>query len=80
MNTEQVFQEIMDMGQKVSVETDRIKKIFEKSGIEVNSEMKISGINGDPVVTLKTLMDNLSEMAVVKISAKQVIRKSGISV
>lgn len=79
MEPEIVLQDILDMAQKVSVEANRIKNIFEKSGIPVSDDMKIGDTKGNGMILLKNLMNNLTEMAVVKISAKQVIRKSGLS-
>jgi hypothetical protein len=80
MNRTQVIQEILDSAQKLSLEKDRIRGIFQKSGVMVDANMRVSAVNGDPTAVLKALMDNLSEMAVVKISAKQVLRRAGMSI
>jgi hypothetical protein len=80
MNPKAIIEEILDTAQKLSLEKDRIKGIFQKSGITLDGGMKVSAIAGDPLAALKTLMDNLAEMAVVKISAKQIIRKAGLSI
>jgi len=79
MNPKAIIEEILDTAQKLSLEKDRIKGIFQKSGVTLDGNMKVSAIAGDPLAVLKSLMDNLAEMAVVKISAKQIIRKAGLS-
>jgi len=80
MDAKDVIAEILDTAQKVSTEKDKIKAIFEKSGVTVSGDMKVGGVNGDALAVLKNLMSNLTEMAVVKISAKQVVRKAGLSI
>ncbi|MBI5178480.1 MAG: hypothetical protein HZA04_04400 [Nitrospinae bacterium] len=80
MNPKAVIEEILDTAQKLSLEKDRIKGIFQKSGINVDGNGKVASVNGDPLAALKSLMDNLSEMAVVKISAKQIVRKAGLTI
>lgn len=80
MNRIQVIQEMLDSAQKLSLEKDRIRGIFQKSGVVVDANMRVSTVNGDPTAVLKALMDNLTEMAVVKISAKQVLRRAGLSI
>lgn len=80
MNPKAIIEEILDTAQKLSLEKDRIKGIFQKSGVALDGNMKVASISGDPLAVLKTLMDNLAEMAVVKISAKQIIRKAGLSI
>lgn len=80
MTAQKVIAEIFETALKVSVEKDRVKSIFEKSGIAIGADMKISFIHGDHTEALGRLMGNLSEMAVVKISAKQIIRKSGLAI
>lgn len=80
MNLTRVIQEILDSAQKLSLEKDRIRGIFQKSGVVVDADMRVSAVSGDPTDVLKALMDNLSEMAVVKISAKQVLRRAGLSI
>ncbi|MBI3794010.1 MAG: hypothetical protein HY280_04680 [Nitrospinae bacterium] len=80
MNPKAIIEEILDTAQKLSLEKDRIRAIFQKSGVTLDGGMKVSAIAGDPMAVLKTLMDNLAEMAVVKISAKQIIRKVGINI
>lgn len=80
MNPKAVIEEILDTAQKLSLEKDRIRNIFTKSGVVLDGGMKVSAVSGDPLAVLKALMDNLAEMAVVKISAKQIIRKAGLSI
>ncbi len=80
MKSKQVIQEMLDSAQKLSLEKDRIRGIFQKSGVVVDDNMRVSAVNGDPQAVLKALMDNLTEMAVVKISAKQVLRRNGLSI
>jgi hypothetical protein len=80
MDAKLVVGEILDTGLKLSTEKDRIKNIFVKSGVGVTGDMKVDRIDGDPMVVLKKLMDNLTEMAVLKINAKQIIRKAGITI
>ncbi len=80
MDAKSVIGEILDTGLKLSTEKDRIKDIFVKSGIIVTGDMKVGGVNGDPLAALKKLMDSLTEMAVLKINAKQIIRKAGITI
>lgn len=80
MNPKQVIQEMLDAAQKLSSEKDRIRGIFQKSGVVVDVNLRVSAVDGDPMAVLKVLMDNLTEMAVVKISAKQVLRRAGLSI
>ena len=80
MDAKLVVGEILDMGLKLSTEKDRIKNIFVKSGVKVTGDMKVEGVDGDAISVLKKLMDNLTEMAVLKINAKQIIRKAGITI
>ncbi len=79
MEAKEVIEQILETALQVSSEKDRLKAIFEKSGISISDDMKVSGINGDSIAVMATLMSNLAEMAVVKISAKQIIRKGGIT-
>lgn len=78
-NFTDIFNKILETAMRVSSERERIKSIFEKSGITLNQDMRVKEIEGDHMETLLKLMTNLSEMAVVKISAKQVIRHAGIT-
>ncbi|MBI3582536.1 MAG: hypothetical protein HY096_01130 [Nitrospinae bacterium] len=80
MDAKLVVGEILDTGLKLSTEKDRIKNIFVKSGVKVTGDMKVEGVDGDAINVLKKLMDNLTEMAVLKINAKQIIRKAGITI
>ncbi|MBI3580956.1 MAG: hypothetical protein HY098_02590 [Nitrospinae bacterium] len=80
MNRKQVIQEILDSAQKLSLEKERIRGIFQKSGVVVDFDMRVTAVNGDPTAVIKVLMDNLTEMAVVKISAKQVLRRAGLTI
>ncbi|MBI5749530.1 MAG: hypothetical protein HZA00_10430 [Nitrospinae bacterium] len=80
MDAKLVVGEILDTGLKLSTEKDRIKNIFVKSGVKVTGDMKVEGVDGDAISVLKKLMDNLTEMAVLKINAKQIIRKAGITI
>lgn len=73
----ELMNNILDTALKVSTEKSRISAAFRKSGVEVTEEMKVGEITGDPQEALTALMSNLTEMAVVKIAAKQVIRRSG---
>ncbi len=79
MNTRAVIEEILATALKVTLERERLAVAFKISGISLDADMRITGINGDPQIALKTLMHNLSELAVVKISAKQVIRRAGLT-
>ncbi|MDH5541516.1 MAG: hypothetical protein OEY64_00990 [Nitrospinota bacterium] len=74
-----IFNDILITAMRVSTENERIRSIFERSGVILNDDMTVKEIEGDPMNTLSVLMSNLSEMAVVKISAKQVIRQAGIT-
>jgi len=74
-----IFNGILETAMRVSTENERIRSIFERSGVILNDDMTVKEIEGDPMNTLSVLMSNLSEMAVVKISAKQVIRQAGIT-
>ena len=69
MDAKLVVGEILDTGLKLSTEKDRIKNIFVKSGVKVTGDMKVEGVDGDAISVLKKLMDNLTEMAVLKINA-----------
>jgi len=79
VDAKDVMAKILDTALKVSAKQDQIKDVFEKSGISVKSDMTVGGVDGDATDALRNLMSNLSSMAVVKISAKQVIRKAGIN-
>lgn len=79
MNLSAVIEEILATAMKVTVERERLAVAFKISGINLNADMRVTGINGDPSVALEKLMQNLSELAVVKISAKQVIRRAGLN-
>ncbi|MBF0274438.1 MAG: hypothetical protein HQK84_04310 [Nitrospinae bacterium] len=78
MDPKLVIAEILETAFKLSMEKDKIKEIFEKSGVTI-SDNKAVGVNGDSMDVLKQLMTNLSAMAVIKISAKQIIRKAGLN-
>ncbi len=80
MNPRVVLEEILHTALKVSLEKERILAIFERSGIHVDGQMHIVNIAGEPLAAIKSLMNNLSELAVVKISAKQIIRKAGLTI
>lgn len=79
VNPKAVIEEILATGLKVSLERERLAVIFQKSGIRLDAEMRIAEISGDPLIALKSLMRNLSDLAVVKISAKQVVRRAGLT-
>lgn len=79
MNPRAVIEEVLATALKVTLEKERLAIIFQKSGIGLNAEMRITDISGDPLVALKALMRNLSGLAVVKISAKQVVRRAGLT-
>lgn len=79
MKTRAVIEEILATALKVTLERERLAVAFKISGIGVDADMRVTAINGDPRIALKTLMQNLSEFAVVKISAKQVIRRAGLT-
>lgn len=78
MDSKDVISEILETSFKLSMEKDRILEIFKKSGVVIDGE-EVVGVDGEAKTVLKSLMENLSAMAVIKISAKQIIRKSGLS-
>lgn len=80
MDTKSAIEEILNTSLKLSTEKERIRNIFVKSGIKVTGDMKVGGMDGDIYDVLRKLMENLTEMAVLKINAKQVIRKAGITI
>ncbi len=79
MNTRAVIEEILAIALKVTLERERLAAVFTKSGINLDADMRMTVIKGDHMAALKALMQNLSELAVVKISAKQVIRRAGLT-
>lgn len=79
MNPHAVIEEILATALKVTVERERLAVAFKISGINLDADMRVTAINGDPLIALKKLMQNLSDLAVVKISAKQVIRRAGLT-
>ncbi len=74
-----VIEEILATALKVTNERERLSVAFKISGINLDADMRITDINGDPQKALQRLMHNLSELAVVKISAKQIIRRAGLT-
>lgn len=79
MNPRAVIEEILATALKLTLEREKLAVVFKISGISLDADMHVTGINGDPQIALKRLMQNLSELAVVKISAKQVIRRAGMT-
>lgn len=79
MSPRAVIEEILATALKLTLEREKLAVAFKISGISLDADMRVTGINGDPQTALKRLMQNLSELAVVKISAKQVIRRAGIT-
>ena len=78
MDPKDVISEILETSFKLSKEEERIIEIFKNSGVKIDDGV-VTGVDGEAKIVLRSLMDNLSAMAVIKISAKQIIRKSGIS-
>ncbi len=79
MNYRAVIDEILATALKVTLEKEQLAAIFKKSGINLDADMRVTVIRGDHKAALVALMQNLSELAVVKISAKQVIRRAGLT-
>lgn len=64
---------------KLTLEREKLAVAFKISGINLDADMRVTSINGDPLAALERLMRHLSELPVVKISAKQVIRRAGLT-
>lgn len=79
MNTRAIIEEILAMALKLTLEREKLAVAFKISGISLDADLRVTGISGDPQIALKRLMQNLSELPVVKISAKQVIRRAGLT-
>ena len=79
---ERVIASMLETSLKLSLERERIRGIFTRTGILVSDEFGVTGVkkDHDPLMVLRELMDNLSEMPVLKIASKQILRKSGINI
>ena len=78
MDIKNVIEQILGTALKVSTEKEQVIELFDKAGIMARDDGTVTLIKGDHMDALRTLMEKLSAMAVVKISAKQVLRKAGI--
>lgn len=78
MDEKAVIELIIATSTKLTQDKERLIALFKNTGIIVNDDLSVNSISGSPEETLKKLMVNLNQMPVIKITAKQIIRKSGI--
>ncbi len=81
-NYKEIIEEMLTTGMMLSMEKERIKNLFSNAGIEIDGRNQVVRIPEEesPEETIKNLMDQLSEMPVIKISSKQVLRKHKLSI
>ena len=71
-----LLDQILETALKISTEKESLLDAFKKSGITVGEDYHVTEIAETDEETLEKLMVNLTKLPVVKISAKQVIRKA----
>ena len=78
MDEKRVIEQIIETAIKLTQDQKKFISLFQNTGIQVNKNLSIQSINGSAQAALKKLMKNLTQMPVIKICAKQIIRKSGL--
>ncbi|MBI5427818.1 MAG: hypothetical protein HZA02_06005 [Nitrospinae bacterium] len=80
MDYQKSIVEILDTAKKLTPQKTEVENIFQSAGIKVTGDLAFVSFNGNPESCVKTLMEKLSAMPVVKISAKRIFRDGGITV
>jgi hypothetical protein len=80
MDYQKAVQEILDVAKKLTPKKEEVESIFNSAGIKVSGDLAFIAFNSSPESCAKALMDKLSAMPVVKISAKRIFRDGGITV
>lgn len=78
MDYQKAVVEILDAAKKLTQDKAQVESLFQNAGIKVDGNLAFIAFNGNPDTCVKTLMDKLSAMPVVKISAKRIFRNEGI--
>ncbi len=79
MDYQKVVTDILDSAKKLTAEKERVETLFHASGIKVDRNLVFIAFNDSPEVCIKTLMEKLSALPVIKISAKRILRTGGVS-
>lgn len=79
MDYQKAVVEILDSAKKLTPDKAQVESLFQASGIKVDGNLAFIAFNGNPDGCVKALMDKLSAMPVVKISAKRILRNEGIT-
>ncbi len=80
MDYQKAMTDILDTAKKLTPNKTEVETIFQSSGIKLGGDLSFISFNGSPESCVKTLMEKLSAMPVVKISAKRILRDCGIVV
>lgn len=79
MDEKEVIELILITALKLTQDEEKLVTLLTDTGISLNEDLSLHSIDGLPTEVLKKLMVNLTQLPVVKISAKQIIRKSGLT-
>lgn len=79
MNYQKLVTDILDSAKKLTSEKERVGDIFQASGIKVDRNLAFIDFNDSPETCIRALMDKLSAMPVLKISAKRILRNEGVN-
>lgn len=80
MNYQKAINEILDSAKKLTSNKTQLEDLFRSSGIIVDNNLVFIQLNDSPEHCIRILMEKLSAMPVIKISAKRILRNEGIHV
>lgn len=78
MNYQKLVTDILDSAKKLTSERERVGDLFQASGIKVDRNLSFVDFNESPETCIRALMEKLSAMPVLKISAKRILRNEGV--
>lgn len=76
---EKAIIEILGSTQKLTTNKTQVISVFQSAGIIIDDRLLLVSLAGDAESCVSSLMDKLSLMPVIKISAKRILRNLGLA-
>ena len=79
MISQSTIVEILDTAKKLTRDNAKVMGIFKLSGIDVKEDLSFVSFQGDPGACARNLMSNLSSFPILKVAAKNIFHKAGVT-
>lgn len=76
---EKAIVEILDSTQKLNANKALMASIFQSAGIIIDDRLSLVSLTGNPETCLNSLMNKLSALSIIRMSAKRILWNRGLN-